>query len=117
MSLLSLMPILLLMANLPTSFAATFEEMVAKSAEWNSDFSWGACPEATIAKAPAPERLSCANFTIPLDWADEAPGKGSLFLMRVAAEDQATKKGSIFMNEGRQFFQLEKRVMKDSADH
>jgi len=80
---------------------SSFEDMIMKTLEWNSNFSWTTCSETHYPNLDTAMSYTCANFTIPLDWADESAGQGSLALIRIAAVDQENKKGSIFINPGK----------------
>lgn len=77
---------------------SSFEDMIAQTFEWNANFNWTTCSDYPNLEPSVP--YSCANFTIPLDWADDSVGQGSLALIRIAAADQENKKGSIFINPG-----------------
>jgi len=83
---------------------SSFEDMLARTSEWNSNFNWTTCSQSLYPNLDTSVSYSCANFTIPLDWANESAGQGSLALIRIAAIDQETKKGSIFINPGKTMF-------------
>jgi pimeloyl-ACP methyl ester carboxylesterase len=63
---------------------------------------WGACPAADISNVPPAERFrfSCANYVVPLDYDRPNRGTINLVLMRRAANDQANRIGSLFLNPG-----------------
>jgi pimeloyl-ACP methyl ester carboxylesterase len=64
--------------------------------------SWGACAPADISNVPPEERFrfSCANYVVPLDYDHPNRGSINLALMRRAANDQANRIGSLFLNPG-----------------
>ncbi|CAE6371345.1 unnamed protein product [Rhizoctonia solani] len=55
-------------------------------------FQWGKC-------YPDKASRECSRFEVPLDWADHAAGKASLFVARYKATKEP-KLGTIFMNPG-----------------
>jgi pimeloyl-ACP methyl ester carboxylesterase len=63
---------------------------------------WGPCAPADISNVPPAEqfRFSCANYVVPLDYDRPNRGTINLALMRRAANDQATRIGSLFLNPG-----------------
>ena len=63
---------------------------------------WGACAPADISNVPPAEqfRFSCANYVVPLDYDRPNRGTINLALMRRAANDQANRIGSLFLNPG-----------------
>jgi len=63
---------------------------------------WGACAPADISNVPPAERpqFSCATYVVPLDYNRPNRGTINLALMRRAANDQAHRIGSLFLNPG-----------------
>jgi pimeloyl-ACP methyl ester carboxylesterase len=63
---------------------------------------WGACAPNDISNVPPAERFrfSCANHVVPLDYDRPNLGTINLALMRRAANNAATRIGSVFLNPG-----------------
>jgi pimeloyl-ACP methyl ester carboxylesterase len=64
--------------------------------------SWQQCPASELAGVPAAELplYSCADYAVPLDHERPKLGTINLALMRRAANDQAHRVGSLFLNPG-----------------
>jgi pimeloyl-ACP methyl ester carboxylesterase len=64
--------------------------------------SWGPCAEGDLSNVPPAERsrFSCANFVVPLDYDRPNQGTINLAMLRRAANDQANRIGSLFLNPG-----------------
>jgi pimeloyl-ACP methyl ester carboxylesterase len=63
---------------------------------------WGECAPADLAGVPAEERdkFSCGNYAVPLDHDRPKQGTINIALMKRAANDQANRVGSVFLNPG-----------------
>jgi hypothetical protein len=64
--------------------------------------SWGACAPDVLQLVPPADRekYSCAVYNVPLDYARPSAGTIGLAMLRRAADDQAHKIGSLFLNPG-----------------
>ncbi|MFQ6272443.1 alpha/beta hydrolase [Kutzneria viridogrisea] len=64
--------------------------------------SWGACAAADLTAVPAADKdkYTCAVYAVPLDYKHPDAGSINLALMRRAANDQAHRIGSLFLNPG-----------------
>lgn len=63
---------------------------------------WGPCAPGDISNVPPAEqsKFSCANYVVPLNHDRPRQGTINLALMRRAANDQANRIGSVFLNPG-----------------
>jgi pimeloyl-ACP methyl ester carboxylesterase len=63
---------------------------------------WGPCAPNDIRNVPPAEQVkfSCANYVVPMDHRHPNRGTINLALMRRAANDQANRIGSLFLNPG-----------------
>jgi pimeloyl-ACP methyl ester carboxylesterase len=63
---------------------------------------WGECAAADISNVPPADRsrFSCATYVVPLDYDRPSRGTINVALMRRAANDQANRIGSLFLNPG-----------------
>jgi pimeloyl-ACP methyl ester carboxylesterase len=63
---------------------------------------WGECDPSELVGVPPAElpQYSCANYAVPLDHEHPRLGTVDLALMRRAANDQADRVGSLFLNPG-----------------
>jgi pimeloyl-ACP methyl ester carboxylesterase len=77
-------------------------EPAAAAPESAAPVAWGPCAAADISNVPPAERFrfSCANYVVPLDYNRPNRGTINLALMRRAANDQANRIGSLFLNPG-----------------
>ncbi|CAE7050036.1 unnamed protein product [Rhizoctonia solani] len=89
-------PIMLGAAALASTVSANpwiLPEGYHRFAPRSSGFSWGDCG------TEAPSSRECSRFEVPLDWANESAGKGSLAVARYKATKQP-KLGTLFINPG-----------------
>jgi pimeloyl-ACP methyl ester carboxylesterase len=63
---------------------------------------WGTCAADVLQQIPPADRekYSCAVYNVPLDYARPSAGAIGLAMLRRAADDQAHKIGSLFLNPG-----------------
>ncbi|KAI1341902.1 alpha/beta hydrolase fold-domain-containing protein [Xylariaceae sp. FL0016] len=77
--------------------AAVVASVPLPTARSTSSISWSACPE----EYGFPSNLTCANYTVPLDWS--RPDRNEtieLGMVRLAAADEANRIGYLFINPG-----------------
>ena len=87
---------------IPTTSSTAAPQPAAPQPAAPSPVAWGACAAGDIGNVPPAERsrFSCANYVVPLDYDRPNRGTINLALMRRAANDQANRIGSLFLNPG-----------------
>jgi pimeloyl-ACP methyl ester carboxylesterase len=84
----------------PTTAAAAAPAPAAAKAP--AAITWSACAPSDLNGVPAPElpQYSCANYAVPLNHDRPRQGTINIALMRRAANNQAARIGSLFLNPG-----------------
>ncbi len=74
----------------------------APTAKAPAPISWRACAASDLTNVPPAEvaQYSCANYAVPLNHDRPKQGTINIALMRRAANNQATRVGSLFLNPG-----------------
>jgi pimeloyl-ACP methyl ester carboxylesterase len=74
----------------------------APAAKAPAPISWAPCPQNELSGVPAGEvaQYSCANYAVPLNHDKPKQGTINIALMRRAANNQAARVGSLFLNPG-----------------